>query len=549
MASVLRKPTSFTDISGTWSTETNIYDASDSTVATATSSVTVHKIDLTTFDFASVIPADAASIDAITVRVVQSCSNVARFAAPNVRAYNSTTALGTGVYTLAEYTTLTSEDCALPGTFNVSDVRSANFLITYVHQQTSTSGSPTAQIAALEVTVDYTPANQTLAMNNAAQRVTSGSPALSQLMVLQTASGDQNVQSTTPAITQRHNLIVPAADQNVASGVPVLVQNRTLAVNSTVQRVTSGIPFVSINRVLSMNSTVQRVTSGVLTLTGSQFIFLTPSSANQSLRSSTVTMRGFINYVAPVSPNGIVATGTNLVTTDIRATLQLRSRFAGDTAVVDAVRFRALEKNASETILTSNEERLVLSDATIATDYRVRPQLFHREWGGLYIYGGTGPVQIDATDYPWKTIAFFVKPGTSPTTTIFNFNGTADTFSLTASGSQWTPSVPAGYTGYIKGAAISGNYDFTMPRLVVLTTASLKAGLLNFGSTGSGSLHSMSLNHIIIIPVTLSAGGVTELYKRFYGQHSIKLVDTLGTSGSLGAYGYSSNTWKIGTLT
>jgi hypothetical protein len=550
MTDRLRSPTSFTDVSGTWSTETNIYDNNDTTSATATSSVTVHEIDLTSFDFASVIPSDAVSIDGITVRVVQSCTNVARFAAPTVRAYNGTTALGTGVYTLGEYITLTSEDCALPGTFSVADVRSANFLITYIHQQTSTAGTPTAQIAELEVTVSYTPVNYNLTVNNASQHVTSGSPVLSTVKTLPVSNVYQNVQSAQVALKQNHKLVVQNGLQHVTSGVPLVRLNRSLIVGSRFQTVTSGSPLIRISKVLSINSSSQRPTSTTPTLAAGDIVILILSNGHQPLASNRVTIQGVMNYVPPVSTNWIVTTGTDLVTTDIKATLQLKSRFAGDTAAVDAVRFRALEKTSSESMLTSGAERMIISDITLATDYRIRPQLFHREYGGVYMYGGSGPVSIDSTAYPWKTVAFFAKP-VSATTTLFKF-GADEALVATDQGSgRWSINVPSGYTCYIGGASITDpqTVDFTMPRLIVLTNASLKTGIMYFGSTGgTGAVSSMSLNHVYVIPVALTAGQVTDFYKRFYGQQSLKIVDALGTSGSIASIRFVASNWTIGTV-
>jgi len=277
---------------------------------------------------------------------------------------------------------------------------------------------------------------------------------------------------------------------------------------------------------------------------------LTPSSNIQLLSSPKVVMPGSINYVGPVSSDAIIRTNANLAAVDMKATLQFRSRFPGDTNNVDAVRFRALEKNPSETILTGLSERMVIGDSTAITDYRSRPQLFHREYGAVFIESGPGPVSIDSTPYPWKTVAFFAKPMSS-VTTLFRF-GSDESLVATDQGSgRWSINVPSGYTCYIGGSSITDpqTVDFTMPRLIVLTNSTLKTGVMYFGSTGgNNTLSSMSLNHIYVMPVALTAGQVTDFYKRFYGQQSLKVTDSLGTSGSIASIRFVASNWTIGTV-
>lgn len=252
----------------------------------------------------------------------------------------------------------------------------------------------------------------------------------------------------------------------------------------------------------------------------------------------------------PVSADGVITTGTDLSASDIRVTMTMRSRFPGDTSSVDAVRMRALANAGEGYLLTENSDTISLSSITLLTDYRLRPPLFHREYGGVHLLGGPGPVSIDATAYPWKTTAFFVKP-VSSTTTIFRF-GSDESLVATAQGSgRWSINVPSGYTCYIGGEAITDPQvvDFTFPRLVVLTTSTSKAGIMYFGSTGgTGAVSSMSLNHIYAIPVSLSASEVLDMYKRFYGIQSMKMVDSVGTGSSTASIGFAASDWTVGIL-
>lgn len=149
-----------TDVSTTWSSDANAYDTSTTTEAVSSSAVTTHIFEVGGYLLetggANALPTDAV-ITNIAVTTWHYCSNVARFAAPSVRAYNSTTALGTGVVSMAESTSATnSETVNLTGTFNRSDVANANFKIRFSHQQTSTSGTPTTKLRAISVVVTYT---------------------------------------------------------------------------------------------------------------------------------------------------------------------------------------------------------------------------------------------------------------------------------------------------------------------------------------------------------------------------------------------------------
>jgi len=399
-------------------------------------------------------------------------------------------------------------------------------------------------------------------------------------------------------LTQRHTLTVNKA-YNVLTNTLVAFTQRLLVVQSARNLLRS--TNIEFNKVLSISKAVNKIVSPKIRL---------PKGPRHYIDSSTTSE--------------IITTGTDISDKTLHLLLSMSSRFAGDTSRIDAVRIRALAKAADESIMTTAQERMIVSDASFITDYRTRPQTFHRNWNGLYVTGGTGPIKIRAGatysithrasstytrtvtigshtlqigdmvsisgltsdyngnhvvesvgattvsytgissvtetttadpgtlvfGYSFKTIAFYIKP-ISTTTTLFNFNGSSETLTAAyVSNGRYTLTF-SGFKCYVGGSEISSGttVDFTYPRLIIMTSSSAKVGTLNFGSTGgTGAVSSMSLNHIMIIPLELDATAVSNMYRRFYGHGNYKFTDTIGSGGSGGSITSALSAWEILTV-
>jgi hypothetical protein len=115
---------------------------------------------------------------------------------------------------------------------------------------------------------------------------------------------------------------------------------------------------------------------------------------------------------------------------------------------------------------------------------------------------------------------------------------------------RWTISFPASYSCYIGGTAITSptTIDLSYPRLITLTSTTAKTGKINLGSNGTtaAALSQMSFSDIMIMPVQITATEAAAAAASYYGQASIKVTDTIATTGtsSGGRVGYASATWQ-----
>jgi hypothetical protein len=123
-----------TDSSGTWSMESLAYDDNKLTYAYTAGAVGAHVLDITGYNFGSIVGGSDTLVD-VSVNVSQYVSDVSKFNAPTVQAFDGATPIGSPI-TLTERGSAGDEDKTL--TVTLGELRSADFKIRYSIQQTST---------------------------------------------------------------------------------------------------------------------------------------------------------------------------------------------------------------------------------------------------------------------------------------------------------------------------------------------------------------------------------------------------------------------------